>query len=243
MKEIITESRRDYYFTRLFIDAELFKKQRRTSALIWGVLGLLIGLAIALVGQIGVLGIFLALFLMGASGYFGYKLKYKNLIDLASQQDARVGLIFPEFLQVFIGMLEVNPSGGVLSALKSSIPYIKNPVKSRVIRLVYNISADGSPPNVRRALQDFGQYVGTVDAVRILDIVYTMYYDGVDMRTLDMASDKIEELNRNTINNYVDMKKNSMNMKSLPALVLGVVFIFVFVGIAAAQYLSGALAL
>lgn len=243
IKEIVTESRREYYYTRLYIDRELFTQQRKQSALIWGALGMLIALVLMMVGDMGILGIFLGLFVMLASGYFGYKNKYKELIDLANQQDARIGLIFPEFLQVFIGMLEVNPNGGIVNALKLSIPYTKNPVKSRVIRLVYDISADGSTDNVRRSLQDFGQYVGSIDAIRILDVVYTMYYDGVDTRSLDMASEKVEELNKNTVNTYVESKKKKLNMKSLPAIVLGVAFVFVFVGIVAIQYFTGAMAL
>lgn len=242
MKELITESKREYYYTRLYIDEELFRKQRQQSALLWGAIGLLIALVLMIVGGLGILGFLLGILIVVALTYVGYKIKYKELIDLANQQDSRVGLIFPEFLQVFIGMLEVNPSGGVYQALKLSIPYIKNPVKSRVIRLVFAISEDGSTQNVRRALQEFGQYVGSVDAISVLDIVYTMYVDGVDPRTLDMAAQKIEELNRNTVDSYVEAKKYALQMKSLPALVLGVAFIFVFVAIVAIQYFLGAMA-
>lgn len=242
MKEIITESKREYYYTRLYIDEELFRKQRQQSALLWGAIGLLIALVLMIVGGLGILGFLLGILIVVALTYIGYKIKYKELIDLANQQDSRVGLIFPEFLQVFIGMLEVNPSGGVYQALKLSIPYIKNPVKSRVIRLVFAISEDGSTQNVRRALQEFGQYVGSVDAISVLDIVYTMYVDGVDPRTLDMAAQKIEELNRNTVDSYVEAKKYALQMKSLPALVLGVAFIFVFVAIVGIQYFLGAMA-
>lgn len=241
MKELITESKREYYYTRLYIDEELFRKQRQQSALLWGAIGLLIALVLMIVGGLGILGFLLGILIVVALTYIGYKIKYKELIDLANQQDSRVGLIFPEFLQVFIGMLEVNPSGGVYQALKLSIPYIKNPVKSRVIRLVFAISEDGSTQNVRRALQEFGQYVGSVDAISVLDIVYTMYVDGVDPRTLDMAAQKIEELNRNTVDSYVEAKKYALQMKSLPALVLGVAFIFVFVAIVAIQYFLGAM--
>lgn len=243
MKELITESKREYYYTRLYIDEELFRKQRQQSALLWGAIGLLIALVLMIVGGLGILGFLLGILIVVALTYVGYKIKYKELIDLANQQDSRVGLIFPEFLQVFIGMLEVNPSGGVYQALKLSIPYIKNPVKSRVIRLVFAISEDGSTQNVRRALQEFGQYVGSVDAISVLDIVYTMYVDGVDPRTLDMAAQKIEELNRNTVDSYVEAKKYALQMKSLPALVLGVAFIFVFVAIVGIQYFLGAMAI
>jgi len=243
MKEIITESKREYYFTRLYIDVELFKRQRLTYMAIFGALGVLISLLLTIVGGLGILGILLGLFLTIFMGYIGYKWKYKELMDLAKLQDAKVGLIFPEFLQVYIGMLEVNPTGGVLNAMKMSIPYIKNPVKSRVIRLVYAISADGSTHNVRLALQEFGQYVGSIDAIRILDMIYMMYVDGIDNRTLDMASERIEELNRNSINVYVEKKKKALNLRGVPALIIGVVFVFGFVGILAVQYLQGALAI
>ena len=243
MKEIITESKREYYYTRLYIDEELFKRQRQFNTVVWAMVGAMLAIVLVLISGLGILGVFLGLFVIGVFGYMGYKMKYKELMDLAKSQDARVGVIFPEFLQVFIGMLEVSPSGGVLKALKLSIPYIKNPVKSRVIRLVFAISADGSTANVRRALQTFGQYVGTIDAVRILDIIYTMYVDGVDSRTLDIASEKIEDLNRNTINAFVEKKKRSLFMKSLPAIILGVALIFVFVAIVAVQYFTGAMSL
>lgn len=243
MKELITESKREYYYTRLYIDQEVFKKQRIMSTVTLGALGLLISLVIMVVGKAGVLGLFLALFMTGLMAYIGYKLKYKELMDLAKQQDNKVVMSFPEFLQVFIGMIEVNPSGGVMNALKMSIPYIKNPVKSRVIRLVYAITADGSTQNVRVALQEFGQYVGSVDAIRILDMIYTMYVDGVDPRTLDIAAEKIEELNRNSINSFVEKKKKSLNLKSMPALLMGIGFVFGFVGVVGVQYLTGAFAL
>lgn len=243
MKELITESKREYYYTRLYIDEEVFNKQRLMYSITLGALGFLISLVIMLIGDMGILGLFLLLFITGFMAYVGYKWKYKELMDLARQQDNKVGMIFPEFLQVFIGMLEVNPSGGVMNALKMTIPYIKNPVKSRVIRLVYAITADGSTRNVREALQEFGQYVGSVDAIRILDMIYTMYVDGVDPRTLDLAAEKVEELNRNSVDSFVEKKKKSLNMKSIPALIIGIGFVFGFVGVLAVQYLTGALAL
>ena len=243
MKELITESKREYYYTRLYIDEEVFNKQRLMYSITLGALGFLISLVIMLIGDMGILGLFLLLFITGFMAYVGYKWKYKELMGLARQQDNKVGMIFPEFLQVFIGMLEVNPSGGVMNALKMTIPYIKNPVKSRVIRLVYAITADGSTRNVREALQEFGQYVGSVDAIRILDMIYTMYVDGVDPRTLDLAAEKVEELNRNSVDSFVEKKKKSLNMKSIPALIIGIGFVFGFVGVLAVQYLTGALAL
>lgn len=243
MKEIITESKREYYFTRLYIDEDLFKKQRLMYMITFGVLGLFLTLVLTVIGNLGLMGVVFGFFLSGFLAYIGYKWKYKELIDSAKKQDNKVGMIFPEFLQVFIGMLEVNPTGGVLNALKMAIPYIQNPVKSRVIRLVFAITADGSTQNVRKALQDFGQYVGSVDAIRILDMVYTMYVDGVDNRTLSMAAEKVEDLNKNSIDTFVQKKKKALNLRSLPALVIGVVFVFAFVGILAAQYLTGALAI
>lgn len=243
MKEIITESKREYYYTRLYIDEELFKRQRQFNTVVWAMVGAMLAIVLVLISGLGILGVFLGLFVIVVFGYMGYKMKYKELMDLAKRQDEKVGVIFPEFLQVFMGMIEVSPSGGILKALKLSIPYIKNPVKSRVIRLVFAISADGSTSNVRQALQIFGQYVGTIEAVRILDIIYTMYVDGVDARTLDLASEKIEDLNRNTVNAFVEKKKRSLMMKSLPALILGVAFIFVFVGIVAIQYFTGAMSI
>lgn len=243
MKELITESKREHYFTRLYVDEDLFKQQRLIYAIAFGLLGVLLSLVLNIIGDLGVLGLFLGLFITLIMAYLGYKWKYKELMDLAKKQDRKVVMIFPEFLQVFIGMLEVNPTGGVLNALRMSIPYVQNPVKSRVIRLVYAMTADGSTQNVRSALQQFGKYVGSVDAVRILDMVYTMYVDGVDKRTLDIASEKIEELNRNSVDAFVQKKKKALNMRSVPALIMGVIFVFVFVAILAVQYLTGALAI
>lgn len=240
MKEIITESRREYYYTRLYIDVVLFKKQRKQSSILIGAVAFLVGLIATLFGDLGLVGVFITLFLTIAGAYIGYKYKYKQLIDLAAAQDAKVSLIFPEFLQVFIGMLEVDPNGGILNALKMSIPYIKNPVKSKVIRLTHNISSDGSTHNVRKSLQDFGQYVGSSDAIQILDLINTMYMDGVDVRTLEMASEKIEDLNKNTVETFVEGKRGRLRMRSLPSLIYGIAFVFIFVGIVAVEYFAGA---
>lgn len=240
MKELITESRREYYYTRLYVDVELFKKQRMQNAVVFGLLGLFIGLIMVIFSSSRLLGVFIALFLSILGGYIGYKLKYKELLALAKQQDEKISLIFPEFLQVFIGMLEVDHNGGILKALKMSIPYVQNPVKSKVIRLTHSISNDGSINNVRESLYDFGQYVGTPDAIQVLDLVNDMYVDGVDVDILDSASDKVEELNKNTVEAYVEKKRGRLRMRSLPSLIYGLVFIFIYLGVVAIEYFLGA---
>lgn len=241
LKELLFESNREYYYARLYIDEKLFRKQRRSSAFLWAGLGFIIALVQMAVNGVNFLSILFSIFLVLALGYGGYKSKYKDMLDLAKRQDSKVGMAFPEFLDVFIGMLEVNPSGGLLNALKMTIPYVQNPVKARVIRLTYAIDVDGSTQNVRQALQEFGQYVGSTDAIRILDIMYTMYVDGVDNRALDMASEKIEKLMENTVNTYVEKKKRALYSRSMPAMILGVAFLLVFVGVVGYQYLSGAM--
>lgn len=240
MMEIITESNKKEYFNRLYIDTKLFQQQRLTSAIIGGIIGLFLGVAVIFLMEEGLIRFILALLFTAIGGYGGWKFKYIALRGAVKEQNAQLDMLFPEFLQTFIALLEANPTNNITSVLETSIPYLKNPVRQQVLKIVNNVYADGRNENVRQSLMTFAEYIGNVEATRIMDIINSMYMSGANPQVLKELDEKVQAMNANKVRVYVEKKSKGLQSLSMPALVMGIVFVFGFLGVVGSEYLSRA---
>lgn len=243
MFELITESNRADYYKRLYIDEDLLKKQRLIDAVVFALLGLLFGVGIWMLTKSLIIGgisivIFAVLF-----GYGGYKRRYVMIRNQAAQQTNKISMMFPEFLQTFIALMDANPTASIVTILESSVPYLKAPIKQEVMKLVKAIYTDGRDNNVRNAMRVFAQYMNTDEALRIMMLVFSMYEEGSNPAMLRELEDKIDELNKNKVETYISKKGSGLNGKSFPALVCGMFFIFGYIGIVALVYIQDAMSL
>lgn len=240
MFEIITESNKKEYFNRLYIDTKLFRTQRITTALVGGLVGLLIGVAVIFLMEEGLIRFILALLFTAIGAYGGWKFKYMALRSAVKEQNAQLDMMFPEFLQTFIALLEANPTNNITSVLETSIPYLKQPIRQQVLKIVNSVYEDGTNENVRQSMMTFAEYIGNVEATRIMDIINSMYMSGANPQVLKELDEKVQAMNANKVRVYVEKKSKGLQSLSMPALVLGIVFIFGFLGVVGSEYLMRA---
>lgn len=240
MFEIITESNKKEYYNRLYIDTKLFKTQRITSAVVGGFIGLLAGVGAYVSMSGGILAIIVALLLVLVGAYGGWKFKYIALRNAVKEQNAQLDMMFPEFLQTFIALLEANPTNNITSVLETSIPYLKQPIRQQVLKIVNSVYEDGTNENVRQSMMTFAEYIGNVEATRIMDIINSMYMSGANPQVLTELDEKVQAMNANKVRVYVEKKSKGLQSLSMPSLVMGIIFIFGFLGVVGSEYLSRA---
>lgn len=243
MFELITEANREFYFRRLYIDEQLLKKQRLQDTIAMGLLFTLLGFAFVYIAKFHILAIIGMVFFGILGAYIGYKSKYFAIKNSVAVQDNKVALMFPEFLQTFISLMDANPSASIVTILESTVPYLKIPIKNEVMKLVKAIYTDGRNESVRRSMMTFAQYMNTDEAMRIMMLVYSMYEEGANPSMLKELEEKVDQLNTNKIDAYVSKKGGSLAGRSFPSLVLGLVFIFGYVGLLFVQYAMNAISM
>lgn len=239
--ELITESRRDEYYKKLYIDTNKFKKQRISALMIGFFVGLVSSFGVISLYGINLLGIVVSVLLLIVFSYLGWKYQYMQVIQLVKRQDSKLSLMFPEFLQTFIALLEAAPSSSILTVLETTIPYLKPPIKQQVVRLVSDMYRDGSNESVRESMLKFSSYINSLEANRIMNLVYSMYVDGANPEMLKELDAKVQQLNENKVKAYVSKKANRLKGTAFPALVLGIIFVFGYIGIIGSEYLLKAL--
>lgn len=243
MFEIITESNRQEYYKRLYIDEPKLKKQRLIDTLTFAFLGLLFGIAFLYMAEFSILGFIITAITTAIGGYAGYKKRYTTIRSQVRQQEGKVSLMFPEFLQTFISLLDANPSASIVTILETTVPYLKQPIKNEVMKLVKAIYTDGRNESVRHSMMVFAQYMNTDEAMRIMMLIYSMYEEGSNPSMLKELEDKVDQLNQNKVDTYVNRKGRTLAGKSFPALVLGIAFIFAYIGLLGVAYVTNAMQL
>lgn len=241
MMDIITEANREDYFRRLYIDVDKFRKQRITGAVSGAFFGLMIGVAAYFMGNGGVSTMMLMLLLTAVGGYIGWKLKYYELTTAVKTQNNRLSLMFPEFLQTFIALLESSPTSSIVTILETTVPYLKSPIRQQIVKLVNAIYQDGTDSQVRISMMNFASYINSPEASRIMSLIYSMYVEGANPEILKELNEKVTQLNNNKVDAYVSKKATALSGKAFPSLVLGVFYILVYVGLVGLRYVSDAL--
>lgn len=241
MMDFITEEHREEYFRKLYIDVNKFHSQRVNFTFIFGFLGLFIAIALMVVLKFSIATVLLGILVVALMSYMGWKYMYLTLSSELKRQDARLGLVFPEFLQVFISLLHVNPGANVVTLMEGTIPYLEEPIKTQVIRLTKRIYEDASADNIRDSFNEFASYIGTSESKRTLDMVYEMYMEGVNERTLSELDSKIQAMNENSVTSYVEAKSKKIQNKSMVCIIAMCLYIFGFAGVVAVAYGGSAL--
>lgn len=241
MMDFITEEHREEYFRKLYIDVSKFQSQRITYTIIFSIIGIVSAIALGVVLGFNFATVLLGLLVVALFGYIGWKYMYYELGNELKMQDARLGLLFPEFLQVFISLLHVNPGANVVTLMEGTIAYLEEPIKTQVLRLTKRIYEDASSENIRDSFNEFSSYIGTSEARRTLDMVYEMYMEGVNERTLSELDTKIQAMNENTVASFVEAKSKKIQNKSMVCIIAMTVYIFGFVGVVAVAYGGSAL--
>lgn len=239
--DIITEANREDYFRRLYIDVSKFRKQRITGAVSGAFFGLMIGVAAYFMGNGGVSTMMLMVLLTAVGGYIGWKLKYYELTNAVKTQNNRLSLMFPEFLQTFIALLESSPTSSIVTILETTVPYLKSPIRQQIVKLVNAIYQDGTDSQVRISMMNFASYINSPEASRIMSLIYSMYVEGANPEILKELNEKVTQLNNNKVEAYVSKKASALSGKAFPSLVLGVFYILVYVGLVGLRYVTDAL--
>lgn len=241
ISELITEAHRDEYYRKLYIDTKKFKKQRLSALMLGVFVGIVSAIGLMYLFGVNILGIGTGILALIVFGYAGWKYQYMQVIQLVKKQEGRLSLMFPEFLQTFIALLEAAPSSSIVTVLETTIPYLKPPIKQQVVRLVSDIYRDGSNENVRASMLSFASYINNLEANRIMNLIYSMYVDGANSEMLKELDEKVKQLNENKVKAYVSKKANRLKGTAFPALVLGIFFVFGYIGIIGSEYLIQAL--
>lgn len=237
MMELITESNRAEYYTRMYIDQNKFLKQRVQYAIFGLMIGLMLGGAFLYIMKFSIVGWVIMFLVTIACGYIGWKLMYQRLRGSVRAQEAKLSLMFPEFLQTFIALLEANPTASIVTVLKTSIPYLKSPIRQQVLKLVNAIYMDSTDNAVRESMMDFAAYIGNLEATRIMDLIFSMYREGANPSVLKELEEKVQKLNENKVEAYVSRKAKGLTGKAFPSLVLGIFYVMIYIGLVGAEYL------
>lgn len=230
MKDLILETKLDTYKKALDINNQLFQKQRITYAMVFGLLGILVtGILFFLFGTTYlVLGLFITTFLV----FIGWKYMYFQLVNQHTRLRKVLGILFPDFLTTYISILSSQDEANVLSALNSAIPYIKEPLRGRLVVLVRKATDNPTNEGVWKAFNEFAKEVGDEEAEPIMGLIVDMYTSGVNKESLSDLEDRVKTLRQDKIKEYADEKNRKMKNKAgMFALMVVTAYIFGWAGI------------
>lgn len=236
MKNLLFEKDLDAMIDTLDVDVKLFKRQRITYTFIFLMLGLLVTgvLGFILKGPGLIVGAVLTVF----AGFYGWKYMYIVLGKKVNQQKQRLALMFPDFLTTFISLLNSQSSGNVITAIESTIPYVKNPLRGHVVKLVREVYTDSSIESVWNSFNTFADSMEDKEAEQIMALISDMYIGGINREALVELEGRINEMKQNQVKAYAKRKNDRVkNIASLPSLGLSMLFIFGWAGTIAVMYL------
>lgn len=236
MKNLIFENDLDDMIKALDVDVKLFKRQRLTYTMVFILLGLIV--AGVLTFALDTKGLIIGVILTLAAAFYGWKYMYIVLGKKVKAQQQRLGLMFPDFLTTFISLLNSQSSGNVITAIEATIPYVKNPLRGHVVKLVREVYTDSSIESVWNAFNRFADEMDDKEAEQIMALVSDMYIAGINREALVELESRINEMKQNQVKAYAEKKNLRVkNIASLPSLGLCVLFIFGWAGTVAFIYL------
>ncbi|GAA2776160.1 hypothetical protein GCM10010451_68710 [Streptomyces virens] len=137
-------------------------------------------------------------------------------------------------MRYFISLLSTQ--GNVYQTLKATIPYIHEPMKSKLEKLVEDL--DRQNINNREAFLEFAESIGSSEAFMIMEMIFEFHEEGINKEDVQELENTINNLQQNKINELIEYKVNQMGKHANPILVYGLIFIFLFTGITMIAYLS-----
>lgn len=164
----------------------------------------------------------------------GFKYPYFKLLMTKRKDDLLKSFAFPEFLSDFKILLGTN--GNVYQTIKACLKYSKEPIKSELKKLSKNIETTNS----RDVYQNFAQYIGTSEAIMIMDMIYEFSVEGVRKESLITFEKYIDRLKNNKTHELVTKKVASMDINGFYPILISVFFFFSFLIIVLYGYLRDA---
>lgn len=226
LAELLTEKNKEGYLDYFGQEEGKFRNTR----LIFGLLFSLIAILFAyIVGNPFVyLGVIIAF-------YLGYKYPYFNYITKKNKNDLIISYIFPEFLQVFMAMIPT--SGNVYQTLKNTIPYVKEPVRGELEKLVRNIEKG----NDRKHYMEFADFIGSSESLMIMDMIYQFSEFGVKEKSLEELQRYIKNIQENKVDELIGKKMLSMENWGLTPILISLFLVGGFAGVLFWHYFVGTL--
>lgn len=169
---------------------------------------------------------------MPVMAFLGYKLPYIELISRKNKDDIIKQYMFPTFLRYFISLLDTQ--GNVFQTLKAIIPYVDEPIKTEVIKMVTRLEEQNV--NNRDAFMDFAEYIGSSEAHMIMGMIFEFNEEGINKDDAKELENTIKELQENKTNELIEQKVHSLDKHANPIMVYGLAYVFMFTGILFVSY-------
>lgn len=225
MKELLFETNRELYYSHFHINANKFFYKRLLASLVFFLVYVIL---ILRVGNLWwLLGIPIVMIV-------GFKLPYLELISKKNKEDIIKQYEFPSFLRYFISLLSTH--GNVYQTLKATIPYVHEPVKTELKRLVEKL--EENKINNRDAFMEFAESIGSSEAYMIMSMLYEFNEEGISKEDIKELENTVNNLQENKINELIEYKVNKMGKYADPVLVIGILYIILFTGITLASFLT-----
>lgn len=213
--EWLLEKHRDNYLRYFNISKKAFLKKRLMTTFII----LLLYLVILIVSFNYWLVVAIPLV-----AFFGYKLPYLELLNRKKHVDIIKEHMFPTFLRYFISLIGTH--GNVYQTLKATIPYMQEPIRSELIKLVKKLEAKNV--NNYEAFIEFGDFIGSAEAHMIMNMIHQFDEEGIKKSSLEELELTVKNLQENKINELIDLKVTAVDKHANPILVYAIAYIIIF---------------
>lgn len=156
--------------------------------------------------------------------FIGYKIPYYILIQLKSKEDIIRDMMFPTFLRYFVSL--IGTQGNVYQTLRAIVPYIEDPIKSELIKLIKKL--DDKDYENYQAYMDFANYIGSSEAYMLMGVINQFDEEGINKKELQEFELLVKNLQENKVNELIEKKAHSLEKHADPILVYGLTYIIIF---------------
>lgn len=156
--------------------------------------------------------------------FIGYKIPYYELMRIKSREDIIREMMFPTFLRYFVSL--VGTQGNVYQTLRAIVPYIEDPIKSELIKLIKKL--DDKDYENYQAYMDFANYIGSSEAYMLMGVINQFDEEGINKKELQEFELLVKNLQENKVNELIEKKAHSLEKHADPILVYGLTYIIIF---------------
>lgn len=156
--------------------------------------------------------------------FVGYKIPYYELMRNKSKEDIVRELMFPTFLRYFVSL--IGTKGNVYQTLKSIVPYMDDPFRTELIKLIKRLEDDRVENH--QAYMAFADFVGSSDAYMIMGVINQFDEEGIKKKDLQELELLVKNLQENKVNEAIEMKVNALDKHADPILFYGLTYIIIF---------------
>lgn len=223
--EILLERRKKELFSFFAIDEKKFRFQRILYA---AILLLIATIMLDIIDKSSFfIGYILAIII-------GYKFPYFKILARRKEIDQNIAILFPEFVLTFLALLPTTKN--IYYCLTLCKPYVRQPLLIGFEELLEKLQDNKT--DIRTAYLDFANFVGTSEAIVIMDMIYQFGEFGINDKTLRELEEYATDLQQNSVNELIDKKVNSMETIGILPLIASILFSFGFIIIVFMHYLN-----